>query len=212
MLLNSFSSYSSGSSDLSSVLGGVSVEELEKVKESKTTIKSVTTSYSSPQSAPLETVLDVSGSGVLLASIISSSRIGDDSISMMRVTIDGRVIFYCALTRLASYTYRYYLNMGVTANNLIKPSFSETFGQEYMAFLYGQSASTGTNYSLIDDELTSEAGNLVRVCDSPILFLNNLKVEAKVYNDNSENDLTCTTRYILKKNKKRRIRSKKGNK
>lgn len=197
MLLNSFSSYSSGSSDLSSVLGGVSVEELDKVKESKTTIKSVTTSYSSPQSAPLKTVLDVSGSGVLLASIISSTSIGDDSISMMRVTIDERIIFYCALTRLTSYTYRYYLNMGVTAYNLIKPFFSETFGQEYMAFLYGYNASTGTDYSLIDDELTSNAGNLVRVCDSPILFSNNLKVEAKVYNDSEEHDLDCKTRYIL---------------
>ena len=87
--------------------------------------------------------------------------------------------------------------MGVTANNLIKPSFSETFGQEYMAFLYGQSASTGTDYSLIDDKLTSNEGNLVRVCDSPILFSNNLKVEAKVYNDSKENDLVCETRYIL---------------
>lgn len=87
--------------------------------------------------------------------------------------------------------------MGVTAYNLIKPFYSETFGQEYMAFLYGQSASAGTDYSLIDDELTSNAGNLVRVCDSPILFLNNLKVEAKVYNDNEGHDLDCETRYIL---------------
>lgn len=116
---------------------------------------------------------------------------------MMRVTIDGRVIFYCALTRTTSYTYRYYLNMGVTAYNLIKPFYSETFGQNYMAFFYGKSASTGTDYSLIDDELTSEAGNLVRVCDSPILFSNKLKVEAKVYKDSEEHDLDCVTRYIL---------------
>ena len=116
---------------------------------------------------------------------------------MMRVTIDERVIFYCALTRVTSDTYRYYLNMGVTAHNFIKPYYSETFGQNYMAFLYGQSASAGTSYGLIDDELTSKAGNLVRVCDSPILFSNNLKVEAKVYNDNGENDLDCETRYIL---------------
>lgn len=142
-------------------------------------------------------MLDVSGSGVLLASIISSSRIGDDSISMMRVTIDGRVIFYCALTRVTSYTYRQYLNMGVTAINLIEPYYSDAYGQNYMAFSYGSSVSTGTSYSLIDNELTSEEGNLIRVCESPILFLNSLKVEAKVYNDNKEHDLNCQTRYIL---------------
>ncbi len=196
MLLNAYNPYLSNKG-ITSILGGVSVEELEKVKESSVTKNTIQTSYSSPQSAPLDEILNVSGSGVLLASIISSSSIGDDSISMMRVTIDGRVIFYCALTRLTSYTYRYYLNMGVTAYNLIKPFFSETFGQNYMAFLYGQSASTGTNYSLIDDELTSKAGNLVRVCDSPILFLNNLKVEAKVYNDDAEHVVNCETRYIL---------------
>lgn len=142
-------------------------------------------------------MLDVSGSGMLLASIISSSRIGDNSVSMMRVTIDGRVIFYCALTRVKSYTYRYYLNMGVAAHNFVRPFFSKTFGQSYMAFSYGQTVSSGMGYSLIDDELISIAGNLVRVCDSPILFSNNLKVEAKIYNDDAEYDVNCVTRYIL---------------
>ena len=203
MLLNSFSSYSSGSSDLSSVLGGVSVEELDKVKESNLSTKIKNTSYSSPQNAILDEILDVSGSGVLLACVATNYNNEPGTTVVLKVEIDNETVFYKYDTYSGTNDSSYILGLSTSAGMYF--SFSSSAGQTYIPYDYypnsGSYRRTANNFDVLDimKDIAQTSSKTIYVLDVPVRFENNLKISASYYLSGSQEEdyVSIITRYIL---------------
>ena len=206
MLLNSFSSYSSGSSDLSSVLGGVSVEELDKVKESKTTIKSVTTSYSSAQDVPLTDIISVSGSGMIIGAFgyfsASGSDLNQDYFSHFKATLDDETMMHTG-SKFEGYSGGpegcYF---GFSLYDKIKPTTISSSWANMST--YGMASYDSRNSDKSYGELISDYNNNVSsvlMLEAPIIFHSNFKIQLGLAHsgNNSGNVLhgNLTVRYVL---------------
>lgn len=207
MLLNSFSSYSSGSSDLSSIVGGVSVEELEKVKESRITKKAEIASYSSAQNAPLDEILNVSGSGVLLACILTDGMKHTNEHSVLKVEIDGETIFYRSLTYSTGSSSQ--ATLGLACSDAMYFDWSSNAGATYLPYDCARGIGNNTYYRSVTNSFTvldnlktfeeiNSYGGYIVIIDAPVRFENSLKVSATYYGDAVDGkQYLINTRYIL---------------
>lgn len=160
MLLNPLGMYSSGGT-----IEGGALEELKNFKEIYTKLSVDSTSEpSNIKNVNLKTILDVQGSGIVLAcltNIVSLSNVNNDFV-IIKVTIDGEIVLWACNSFYNGFVY----SQGILD-------------------IYGISNSIGTtnvrvNWKTIDDwdvTCTKSLEYAFTVLDLPIIFNDSLKVQ-----------------------------------
>lgn len=204
MLLNSFSSYSPGSSDLSSVLG-VSVDDILKIRDFEVNKTLNFASYSSPKNASLTNVLNVSGSGVFLGAYMKFPRSARESnVPILKITVDGKVLFYVStkLSNTSSSSDKYILPISfVCGCSLTKQKSEEEYpsnGNNYNKRAYSYEVAEQSECLVLENMSTYS-----NYFDAPIYFNDTLRVDYNYYANDSEIELSrynCNIgcRYALK--------------
>ena len=189
---------------------GVSVEELEKVKESSVTKNTIQTSYSSPQSAPLDEILNVSGSGVLLACVLSDGTKDDSEHGVLKIDIDGETIFYRSITSTPSASSSNSATVGLAYRDALYFRWSSNVGSSYLPYDYGGGVGNDTYFRKISNrfntidklksfEEVATVNGVLETLEAPVRFENSLKVSATYYHgsDRDIKQYLIRTRYIL---------------
>lgn len=170
MLLNPLGMYSSGGT-----IEGGALEELKNFKEIKTELSVDSTSEpSNIKNVNLKTILDVQGSGIVLAcftNIVSASNVNIEFV-IIKVTIDGEIVLWACNSFRNGFVYSQGINVEFNNRN------------NYLD-IYGTSDSISTtnakvNWKTIDDwdvTCTKSLENVYTVLDLPIIFNDSLKVQ-----------------------------------
>lgn len=170
MLLNPLGMYSSGGT-----IEGGALEELKNFKEINTELSVDSTSEpSNIKNVNLKTILDVQGSGIVLAcftNIVSASNVNIEFV-IIKVTIDGEIVLWACNSFYNGFVYSQGIN--VEFNN-----------QNNYLDIYGTSDSISTtnakvNWKTIDDwdvTCTKSLEHAYTVLDLPIIFNDSLKVQ-----------------------------------
>ena len=203
MLLNSFSSYSSGGST-ADIFGAMYVEDVEKIKYNSGEITNGITFNSSSTPTSLAQILNVSGSGIFMfnASSLNIYRADDhngETVNLLtKITIDNHVVSNILYKRSNLIS-----NAGsIFAIAHVPCNFLYTKKENGITYYYKDYAFTGsgdekirTSVSNDEEQILSEhstdiISNLIRLLDVPLKFDSNLKIEvgasisgAKVQNE-----------------------------
>lgn len=161
MLLNPLGMYSSGGT-----IEGGALEELKNFKEISTELSVDSTSEpSNIKNVNLKTILDVQGSGIVLAcltEIVSASNVNIEFV-IIKVTIDGEIVLWACNSFCNGFVY----NEGISVD------------------IYGTSDeistdSTKVNWKTIDNwdvTCTKSLEHVYTVLDLPIIFNDSLKIQ-----------------------------------
>ena len=170
MLLNPLGMYSSGGT-----IEGGALEELKNFKEIYTKLSVDSTSKpSNIKNVNLKTILDVQGSGIVLAcftNIVSASNVNNEFV-IIKVTIDGEIVLWACNSFYNGFVYSQGINV-------------EFGNQNNYLDIYGTSNSISTtnakvNWKTIDDwdvTCTKSLEHVYTVLDLPIIFNDSLKVQ-----------------------------------
>lgn len=187
MLLNSFSSYSSGGS-VGDAFGAMYVEDIEKIKNNFGETTNGITFNRSSAPTNLTQILDVSGSGIFLFNGCSVSRIISTHTNetlhlLLKITIDNHVvsnILYRNGTMTSSF--------GVFTIVNVPWNLFYDMQENHTIYFYKCYEITGSVRRIIqksisnDDEQilvdTTTANEAHRILDAPLKFNSNLKIEA----------------------------------
>lgn len=190
MLLNSFSSYSSGGST-ADIFGAMYVEDVEKIKYNSGEITSGITFNSSSTPTSLAQILNVSGSGIFMFNVSSFNiyRAGDhngETVNFLtKITIDNHVVSNILYKRNEVTS-----NAGsIFAIAHVPCNFLYTKKENGITYYYKDYAFTGSGDEIIrasvsndEKQILSEhstdiISNLIRLLDVPLKFDSNLKIE-----------------------------------
>ena len=154
---------------------GGALEELKNFKEINTELSVDSTSEpSNIKNVNLKTILDVQGSGIVLAcftNIVSASNVNIEFV-IIKVTIDGEIVLWACNSFCNGFVYSQGINVEFnTQNNYLD--------------IYGTSDSISTtnakvNWKTIDDwdvTCTKSLKPVYTVLDLPIIFNDSLKVQ-----------------------------------
>lgn len=159
MLLNPLGMYSSGGT-----IEGGALEELKNFKEINTRLSVDSTSEpSNIKNVNLKTVLDVQGSGIVLAcftNIVSASNVNNEFV-IIKVTIDGEIVLWACNSLCNGFVY----SQGIL--DMYGTSDSSPINAE-------------VNWKTIDDwdvTCTKSLEYAYTVLDLPIIFNDSLKIQ-----------------------------------
>lgn len=170
MLLNPLGMYSSGGT-----IEGGALEELKNFKEINTELSVDSTSEpSNIKNVNLKTILDVQGSGIVLAcftNIVSASNVNNEFV-IIKVTIDGEIVLWACNSLRNGFVYSQGINV-------------EFGNQNNYLDIYGTSDSISitnaeVNWKTIDDwdvTCTKSLEYAYTVLDLPIIFNDSLKIQ-----------------------------------
>lgn len=161
MLLNPLGMYSSGGT-----IEGGALEELKNFKEIYTKLSVDSTSEpSNIKNVNLKTILDVQGSGIVLAcltNIVSASNVNNEFV-IIKVTIDGEIVLWACNSFCNGFVYSQGINLDIYGTS---DSISTT--------------NTKVNWKTIDDwdvTCTKSLEHVYTMLDLPIIFNDSLKVQ-----------------------------------
>lgn len=161
MLLNPLGMYSSGGT-----IEGGALEELKNFKEINTELSVDSTSEpSNIKNVNLKTILDVQGSGIVLACftyIVSASNVNNEFV-IIKVTIDGEIVLWACNSFCNGFAYSQGINSDIYG---ISDSISTTYAE--------------VNWKTIDDwdvTCTKSLEPVYTALDLPIIFNDSLKVQ-----------------------------------
>lgn len=151
------------------------LEELKNFKEINTELSVDSTSEpSNIKNVNLKTILDVQGSGIVLAcftNIVSASNVNNEFV-IIKVTIDGEIVLWACNSFYNGFVYSQGINV-------------EFGNQNNYLDIYGTSNSISTtnakvNWKTIDDwdvTCTKSLEHVYTVLDLPIIFNDSLKIQ-----------------------------------
>ena len=190
MLLNSFSSYSSGGST-ADIFGAMYVEDVEKIKYNSSETTNGITFNSSSAPTSLTQILNVSGSGIFMfnESSLNIYRTDDhngETVNFLtKITIDNHVVSNILYKRSNLIS-----NVGsIFAITHVPCNFLYTKKENGITYYYKDYAFTGSGDEIIrtsvsndEEQILSEhstdlISNLIRLLDVPLKFDSNLKIE-----------------------------------
>ena len=190
MLLNSFSSYSSGGST-ADIFGAMYVEDVEKIKYNSGEITNGITFNSSSTPTSLAQILNVSGSGIFMfnessLNIYKNTSHSNETLNFLtKITIDNHVVSNILYKRnnLTSSAGSVFTIAHVPCNFLYtKKENGVTY--YYKDYDFGGSGDDIIRTSVSNDEKqilsehsTDLISNLIRLLDVPLKFDSNLKIE-----------------------------------
>ena len=190
MLLNSFSSYSSGGST-ADIFGAMYVEDVEKIKYNSGEITNGITFNSSSAPTSLVQILNVSGSGIFMfnessLNIYKNASHSNETLNFLtKITIDNHVVSNILYKRsnLISSAGSVFTIAHVPCNFLYtKKENGVTY--YYKDYDFGDSGDEIIRTSVSNDEKqilsehsTDLISNLIRLLDVPLKFDSNLKIE-----------------------------------
>ena len=213
MLLNSFSSYSSGGS-VADAFGAMYVEDVEKIKYNSGEITNGITFNSSSAPTSLAQILDVSGSGIFLFNksnlniYRADNHAGETLNFLTKITIDNHVVSNILYKRSDLI-----LSAGSVFTiahipfNFLYTKKENNVTYYYKDYDFGGSGVEINRTSVSNDEeqILSEHSTdllveLIRLLDVPLKFNSNLKIEvgASISGAKDENEkITYNYTYIL---------------
>lgn len=189
MLLNSFSSYSSGGST-ADIFGAMYVEDVEKIKYNSSETTNGITFNSSSTPTSLAQILNVSGSGIFM---FNESRLntngahtGETLNFLTKITIDNHVVSNILFKRNEVTSNA----GGIFAITNVPCNFFYTRKENNVIYYYKDYDLVGTGKVIIrtsvsndEEQILSEhstdsVSHLIRMLDVPLKFNSNLKIEA----------------------------------
>lgn len=170
MLLNPLGMYSSGGT-----IEGGALEELKNFKEINTELSVDSTSEpSNIKNVNLKTILDVQGSGIVLAcftNIVSASDVNIEFV-IIKVTIDGEIVLWACNSFCNGFVY----SQGINVEFSNKNNYLDIYGTSDSI----DTTNTKVNWKTIDDwdvTCTKSLESVYTVLDLPIIFNDSLKVQ-----------------------------------
>lgn len=213
MLLNSFSSYSSGVST-ADIFGAMYVDDVEKIKYNSGEITNGITFNSSSTPTSLAQILNVSGSGIFMfnESSLNIYRVDDhngETVNFLtKITIDNHVVSNILYKRnkVTSNAGSVFTITNVPCNFLYTKKENNVI-YYYKDYDFGGSGNEIIRTSVSNDEKqilsehsTDLISSLIRLLDVPLKFNSNLKIEvgASISGAKDENEkITYNYTYIL---------------
>ena len=190
MLLNSFSSYSSGGST-ADIFGAMYVEDVEKIKYNSSETTNGITFNSSSAPTSLTQILNVSGSGIFMfnESSLNIYRTDDhngETVNFLtKITIDNHVVSNILYKRneVTSIAGSVFTIANVPCNFLYTKKENNVI-YYYKDYDLGGSGNEKIRTSVSNDEeqilsehSTDQISDLIRILDVPLKFDSNLKIE-----------------------------------
>lgn len=170
MLLNPLGMYSSGGT-----IEGGALEELKNFKEIYTELSVDSTSEpSNVKNVNLKTILDVQGSGIVLAcftNIVSTSNVNNEFV-IIKVTIDGEIVLWACNSFRNGFVYSQGINVEFGNQN----NYLNIYGTSYLI----NTTDAKINWKNINDwdvTCTKSLDHVYTVLDLPIIFNDSLKVQ-----------------------------------
>lgn len=170
MLLNPLGMYSSGGT-----IEGGALEELKNFKEIYTKLSVDSTSEpSNIKNVNLKTILDVQGSGIVLAcftNIVLASNVNNEFV-IIKVTIDGEIVLWACNSFCNGFVYSQGINVEFGNQN----NYLDIYGTSYLI----STTNAKINWKNINDwdvTCTKSFDNVYTVLDLPIIFNDSLKVQ-----------------------------------
>lgn len=170
MLLNPLGMYSSGGT-----IEGGALEELKNFKEIYTKLSVDSTSEpSNIKNVNLKTILDVQGSGIVLAcftNIVSASNVNNEFV-IIKVTIDGEIVLWACNSFHNGFVYSQGINVKFGNQN----NYLDIYGTSDLI----SATNAKINWKNINDwdvTCTKSLDNAYTVLDLPIIFNDSLKVQ-----------------------------------
>lgn len=170
MLLNPLGMYSSGGT-----IEGGALEELKNFKEIYTKLSVDSTSEpSNIKNVNLKTILDVQGSGIVLAcftNIVSASNVNNEFV-IIKVTIDGEIVLWACNSFCNGFVYSQGINVEFDNQN----NYLDIYGTSDLI----STTNAKINWKNINDwdvTCTKSLDHVYTVLDLPIIFNDSLKVQ-----------------------------------
>lgn len=170
MLLNPLGMYSSGGT-----IEGGALEELKNFKEIYTELSVDSTSEpSNVKNVNLKTILDVQGSGIVLAcftNIVSASNVNEEFV-IIKVTIDGEIVLWACNSFYNGFAYSQGINVKFDNQN----NYLDIYGTSNSI----SAINAKVNWKTIDDwdvTCTKSLEYVYTVLDLPIIFNESLKIQ-----------------------------------
>lgn len=170
MLLNPLGMYSSGGT-----IEGGALEELKNFKEIYTEL-SVDSTSEPPniKNVNLKTILDVQGSGIVLAcftNIVSTSNVNIEFV-IIKITIDGEIVLWACNSFYNGFAYSQGINVKFANQN----NYLDIYGTSNLISVNNAEV----NWKTINDwdvTCTKSLEHVYTVLDLPIIFNDSLKVQ-----------------------------------
>lgn len=170
MLLNPLGMYSSGGT-----IEGGALEELKNFKEIYTELSVDSTSEpSNIKNVNLKTILDVQGSGIVLAcftNIVSASNVNIEFV-IIKITIDGEIVLWACNSFYNGFAYSQGINVKFANQN----NYLDIYGTSNLI----SANNAKVNWKTINDwdvTCTKSLEPVYTVLDLPIIFNDSLKVQ-----------------------------------
>lgn len=192
MLLNPLGMYSSGGT-----IEGVALEELKNFKEIYTELSVESTSEpSNIKNVNLKTILDVQGSGIVLAcftNIVSASNVNNEFV-IIKVTIDGEIVLWACNSFRNGFVYSQGINVEFGKQN----NHLDIYGTSDLI----SAINAKINWKNINDwdvTCTKSFDCAYTVLDLPIIFNDSLKVQTYSFclDTSKQNEYEVYVRYKL---------------